>query len=227
MVACFALEPACISNIVNFAAVLGSSLDLILLVKVTVGCVSVKRQVVRLVGIVFLELTLFSRFSLKLGFVGSGSIEPGRIGSKLSWARSGFSYLYFVLHVAFIVLGLIIKLGRIGLIGVSRLVLGRFVPFLFVVCSVGWVEEGGVIVNFIERIAAFLDPFDLNVMGVVEFLIGCATTEGHMPGRTMVLSCIIAFVLQVHISHTHLASDAIIFSGRFSWGWGATVAIEE
>lgn len=157
-----------ISRIVSMNAGLGSFVfDLIFLEWISIGCVSVEGKIVWLISIMSFTGSWFSFFALEGCPIGSRAIKSCWVRSELSIARSWSLYLDFVRDIAFLVLSFIIKLSRVGLICVSRLMMGRFCGLSFVGFSVGRLQKTRVVVVFVERVATLTCSFDLNVIRLI------------------------------------------------------------
>lgn len=121
------LEPASAPRVLSLAAGARSSdFDFVPLEGVSVGGVSIEGKVIRLVGIMFPDLILFSCLPLVFHIIGSGSIEFTRIGAVLFAAMNWLLNFNRVGNVALLVLGFIIELGSVGVIGITRLIVRGF-----------------------------------------------------------------------------------------------------
>jgi len=101
-------------------------LYLVFLERFSIGCLSIERKIVWLISIMGFTMVFLGFFCFEGCSVGSRTIESRRVRSILSIAMSFSFYLDLVGDIAFIVFCLIIKLGIIGMIGISRFKLDWF-----------------------------------------------------------------------------------------------------
>ena len=104
---------------------------------VSVGGVSVKRQIVLLICIVLLGPIRRPLFSLELGAIGSRSIKPSWVFVVAVVAVPGGLEMCLTGSKALVVLSLSIKFGLVGLVGIARLVVRRLLAHRFIVDRIG------------------------------------------------------------------------------------------
>ncbi len=155
------LEPASAPRVLSLAAGARSSdFDFVPLEGVSVGGVSIEGKVIRLVGIMFPDLILFSCLPLVFHIIGSGSIEFTRIGAVLFAAMNWLLNFDRVGNVALLVLGFIIELGSVGVIGITRLIVRGFALLTLIVGPVSRLEEIRIVLILVESVCTLVRSFN-------------------------------------------------------------------
>ena len=162
------------------------SLNLISFKWVSIGSMSIKREVIRLISIMFDSLTFLSLFSLILSFIGCRCIKISRIRSELTATMNRLLNFNRISLVTFFVLCLVVEFRCIWMIGITRLIVWRLTLLTSIVDSVGRFKKVRIIVIFVEDIHAFAWLFCWNVISFVKMMVCGISLELNMPRRTMV-----------------------------------------
>lgn len=152
-------------------------------------------------------LYLFYTFCFKLTVISSFTVKFSSIGSIVARAMNWAFCCYLMRNIAFFIFSLINEFVVVRLVGVPRLLVMRFALILFIVDSIGGLQEIWIVMILIDCISAFMMFLYGHIVGFIHLVVGRFCLELDVSGRAVMFSQVRRKVPHEQIQQMHFLSD--------------------